>query len=108
MTERYNTLNKIVEKLSKIDIKYLSEDKRMLFEKAVKERLEIKKKIVIYKKNIQRLIPLFTKKLAKIQINNKIYGGTKIVANNAIIFLKEDIDSCIIKNVDGKIKVFKL
>ncbi len=108
MTERYSTLDKIVEKLSKIDINYLSEDKRILFEKAVKERLEIKKKIVVYKKDIQRLIPLFTKKLAKIQINHKIYGGTKIVANNAIIFLKEDIDSCIIKNVDGKIKVFKL
>ena len=108
MKERYNTLCKIVENLSNMDINYLSEDKQIVFEKSVKEKLEIKKKIVIYKKHIQRLIPLFTKKLAKIQINHRIYGGTKIVVNNAIIFLKEDTNSCIIRNVNGKVKIFKL
>lgn len=107
MNNRYDELEKIVEKLSKIDINYLSQDKRILFEKAIKEKLEIKKKILICKSEIQKIIPLFTKNKSKIEVLNKLYSGTKICANNAIIFIKEDIDKCVLKNIDGKIKVFK-
>ncbi len=107
LTERYNTLEKIVEKLSKIDINYLSEEKRILFEKSIKEKLDIKKKLLNHKSNIKKLIQFFTKRIGEVKVINNLYGGTKIVANDAIIFIKEDISNCVVKNVDGKIKVFR-
>ncbi len=107
MNNRYNELEKIVEKLSKVDINYLSEDKRILFEKAIKEKLSIKKKLVICKSEIQKITPLFTKNKSKIEVTNKLYSGSKICINNAIIFIKEDIAKCVLKNIDGKIQVFK-
>ncbi len=45
--------------------------------------------------------------MRKIKFLNNLYGGTKIVANNAIIFIKDDIKSCTLQNVDGKVKVFR-
>lgn len=107
MTEKYNILEKIVKKLSKIGINNLSNEKRVLFEKSVKEKLELKKKIVKYKSDIQRLVPLFTRNKSTIKVHHKLYSGTKIVVNNAIVFIKEDIERCILKNVDGKVKIFK-
>ncbi|WP_250278443.1 DUF342 domain-containing protein [[Clostridium] colinum] len=107
ITERYNVLEKIVEKLSETNIEDLCEHKRMILEKSIKEKLEIKKKIFKYKEIIKSLIPLFNKTNSQIKVINKLYSGTKIVINNAIIFIKEDLDSCILRNVDGKIKVFK-
>lgn len=107
MSERYSTLEKIVNKLSKIEIEYLSKDKRKLLEKSVKEKLELKRKILKYKQDLLMLIPLFTKTKSKLSVKNNLYGGTKIVINDAIMFIKEDIESCVLQNVDGKIEVFK-
>ena len=107
MTEKYNLLQKIVDKLSKIDVNNLSKEKRTLLEKSIKEKLELKKKIFKYKSDIQKLVPLFTSNKATLKVSHKLYGGTKIVINNAIVFIKEDIERCILKNIDGKIKIFK-
>ncbi len=107
MTEKYNLLQKIVDKLSKIDINNLSKEKRILLEKSIKEKLELKKKIFKCKSDIQKLVPLFTSNKASLKVSHKLYGGTKIVINNAIVFIKEDIERCILKNIDGKIKIFK-
>ncbi|WP_317367340.1 FapA family protein [uncultured Tyzzerella sp.] len=107
LSQRYNSLDKIVEKLSKMDINYLSDEKRALFEKSVKERLEIKRKILKCKNDLKIIIPFFTNRMGKIKVLNNLYGGTKIVANNAIIFIKDDIKSCTLQNVEGKVKVFR-
>ena len=60
-----------------------------------------------YKKTIKKLIPFFTSRIAKIQVVESLYGGTRIAVNNAVIYIKEDLDKCTITNVDGKIKIYR-
>ena len=105
--EKYEKLERIVEKLMAEDIERLSYEKRLILEKSIKEKLEIKKKILIYKKTIKKLIPFFTSRIAKIQVVESLYGGTRIAVNNAVIYIKEDLDKCTITNVDGKIKIYR-
>lgn len=107
LTIRFNELEKIIEKLTKVDIEYLPPDKRALLEKTVKEKLGIKKKLLNYKTIIAKLAPYFKKRIGKIKVLNSIRSGTKVVANNAVIFIKEDLSNCILKNVGGKVKVFR-
>lgn len=105
--DKYEEVKKIVDKLKKVDIETLSQEKRALFEKSIKEKLKLKKKIVSYKSDIRILIPLFTRKKSKIQVLENIYSGTKIGMNSSIMFIKEDLGACEIINEDGKIKIFK-
>ncbi len=106
MSEKYNKLERIVKKLSSLDINSLSKEKRILFEKSVKEKLEIKKLILVYKKNLKSLMPYFTSKKGMIKVTDTLYNGTKVVINNAVIFIKEDLRSCTLRNIDGKIEIF--
>ena len=105
-SEKYNKLERIVKKLSSLDINSLSKEKRILFEKSVKEKLEIKKLILVYKKNLKSLMPYFTSKKGMIKVTDTLYNGTKVVINNAVIFIKEDLRSCTLRNIDGKIEIF--
>lgn len=103
----YKKQEKIVEKLSNMDIEMLSDEKKVMFVTAIKKKLEIKKNIANYKKRMTVIMEMFIKRIAKIEISNILHSQTKIIINNAIIFVKEEVKNCVVKNIDGKIKIIK-
>lgn len=105
---RYEKLEKTIEFLSKKNIEKLSEEKKQLFSDSIKEKMEIKKRLSVLKRDITIIRPLFTKRMGKLQIRTYIHSGTKIVANDAILFIKEDLRACLIKNIEGKVEIFKI
>ncbi|MDE6181823.1 MAG: FapA family protein, partial [Eubacteriales bacterium] len=89
---KYENLEKIITFLSKKDIETLSEEKKKLFSDSIKEKMEIKKRLSILKRDISIIMPLFTKRMGKLEVKNCIYSGTKIVANNAVLFIKDTLE----------------
>lgn len=104
---RYEELQRIVKHLLKTDIKGLSEEKKELLLNSVKEKLEIKGKLINFKSEINELRPLFKKRIGVINVLGTIHRGTKIFANNAIMLVKEEINKCSVKNIDGEVKIIK-
>lgn len=103
----YNNQEKIVEKLSSMDIKDLSDEKKLLLVNSIKRKIELKKNITAYKKKILDVMRMFTKRIAKIEVSNILHSQTKIIVNNAIIFIKEEVSNCVVKNDNGVIKIIR-
>lgn len=105
--ERYDELEKIISVLSRQPFDKLSKEKKILFEESFKEKLEIKELLTKLKKELNAITYLFTRRMGKLEVYSTVYSGTKIIANNAVLFIKEDLKNCVIKNVNGQVMIFR-
>lgn len=103
--KKYSELEKIVKLLSKQDFDKLSIEKKELFEHSLKEKLKIKNLLSNLKEELSIITPFFTKRIGNLKIYSTAYAGTKIIANDAILFIKNDLKRCSIRNVDGKVMI---
>lgn len=104
---KYSKVEKIVNKLSKYDFNKLSLEKKNMLTNNIKTKIKLKKNVALYKQDINIILPVFTSRIGKIKVENILHSDTKIIVNNAVLFVKEKIEKCIVTNVNGKVKIIR-
>jgi len=101
-TQRYKSNEKLITVLSKIRDE-LSVDKKKILIEAIRSKILIKTKINELQAQISKSLSELNKCLGIIKAENIIHSGVKVTINNAVMFVKDDIQHCCLYNKDSKV-----
>lgn len=96
---------KIVENLSKYDIKKLSDARKKMLMESIRSKILIKTKINNTQAKIEELIDQLNKKNGRIEASDVIYTGVKVTINNAVMYIRDDLSFTCLYNKDGKVTI---
>ena len=94
---------KIVDNLSKQDIKQFSDTKKKMLMEAIRAKILYKTKINNTQAKIDNLLSMLNKKNGRVEASDIIYAGVKITINNSVMFVRDDLNFASLYNKDGKV-----
>lgn len=98
----YEKLEKIIETLSKVDAVTLSPEKKKILMDSLRTKIVYKAKINDMQAKIDNFKSQISSKNGIIEAA-KIYNGVKVTINNAVMYIRDDLDSARLYNKDGKV-----
>lgn len=96
---------KIVDILSKQDIKKLSDEKKKVLMDSIRSKILFKTKINDTQVKIDNLLGQLNNKNGKIEASDRIYTGVKVTINNAVMYVRDDLNFTCLYNKDGKVVI---
>lgn len=102
-TQDYKKTEKIIEMLSKVNISSLSDDKKRILMDAIRSKIMLKSKINAAQLKVDQQIASLNRKNGKIEANEVIYSGVKVMINNAVMYIRDDLSFVSLYNKEGKV-----
>lgn len=96
---------KIIDILSKQDIKNLSEEKKRVLMDSIRSKILLKSKINDTQAKIDLLLSQLNNRNGRIEASDRIYTGVKVTINNAVMYIRDDLLFTCLFNRDGKVAI---
>ncbi|MBR1444823.1 MAG: DUF342 domain-containing protein [Firmicutes bacterium] len=103
--EEYEKTMKIVDILSKVGINELPEDKKKILMESMRSKIVFKTKIKELQTRLDELQPHLNKKSGKIEAGNIIYSGVKVMINNTVMYIRDNLDCCALYSDGNKVRI---
>lgn len=101
----YDKTEKIIDILSKQDIKKLSEEKKRVLMESIRSKILLKSKINDTQMKIDSLLAHLNNKNGRIEASDRIYTGVKVTINNAVMYIRDDLTFTCLFNRGGKVAI---
>ncbi len=99
-------LDQAIDLLAKLkEAGQLTEERRNSLIKALQSKSYLTTKINELNEKIESIKPAFSKGAGTIKVKQKVLPGVKIIIGNAVLYAREDINSCTLYNKDGDISI---
>ncbi|MDR1913032.1 MAG: FapA family protein [Clostridiales bacterium] len=83
----------------------LDDTHKQILIKLLRTKIHLSDKLSHLKNALNDLRPMMDSSHGAIKVNKKLYYGVKIMIGNAVMYIKNDLESCELKNIEGQIKV---
>lgn len=103
--EQFKQTEKVIAVLQKIDISKLTDDKKKMLMDAIRSKIVLKSKINENQQKVSDILPKLKQKNGRISASNIIYSGVKITINDAVMYVRDDIQHCSLINNKGKVSI---
>ncbi|MBR1735529.1 MAG: hypothetical protein IJ736_00735, partial [Firmicutes bacterium] len=103
--EDYEKTMKIVDILSKVGINELPEDKKKILMDSMRSKIVFKTKIKELQTRLDELQPHLNKKNGKVEAGNIIYSGVKVMINNTVMYIRDNLDCCALYSDGSKVRI---
>ncbi len=102
----YDDHVKIVNVLSAGNIADLPQDKKNILLRAINSKKQAREKMLSIQAQINDIMPdLAGNKAASIKVSGVIRSGVKVLIGNAMMYIRDDIQNCMLINKEGKISI---
>ncbi len=103
--EQFKETEKVIIVLQKADVTTLSNDKKKMLMDAIRNKIVLKSKINESQKKIEVIMPKLKQKNGRVSVSNVIYSGVKVTINDAVMYVRDDIQHCSLFNNKGKVSI---
>lgn len=104
-SEDFKKTEKIIGILSKVDVNTLSNDKKKMLMDSIRSKILLKQKINACQLKAESLAAQLNAGNGRISVSDVVYAGVKVVINNAVMYIREDLQYCSLYNNKGKISI---
>lgn len=104
-SDDFKKTEKIIGILSKVDVNTLSNDKKKMLMDSIRSKILLKQKINACQLKAESLAAQLNAGNGRISVSDVVYAGVKVVINNAVMYIREDLQYCSLYNNKGKISI---
>ena len=102
---QFKETEKLISVLQRLDISKLTDDKKKKLMDAIRTKIVLKSKNNENQQKVTDIMPKLKQKNGKISASNVVYSGVKITINDAVMYVRDDMQHCSLINNKGKISV---
>lgn len=103
--EQFKETEKVINIIQKVDVTKLTDDKKKMLMDAIRNKIVLKSKINESQQKIEKILPMLKQKNGRVSASNVIYSGVKVTINDAVMYVRDDIQHCSLINNKGKVSV---
>jgi len=103
--EQFKSNEKVINVLQKTDVSKLTNDKKKMLMDAIRSKIILKSKINESQKKVETILPRLKQKNGRVSASNIIYSGVKVTINDAVMYVRDDIQHCSLINNKGKVSI---
>lgn len=104
-SEQFRQTEQAINILQKADITKLSDDKKKMLIDAIRSKLVLKSKITEAQQKVESILPQLKQKNGRISASSVIYSGVKVTIDDAVLYVRDDLQHCSLINNKGKVTV---
>ncbi len=104
-SENFKQNEKVINMLQKVDISKLTDDKKKMLMDAIRSKIILKSKINESQQKVEAIMPKLKQKNGKVSASNVVYSGVKVTINDAVMYVRDDIQHCSLTNNKGKVHI---
>lgn len=104
-TDEFVKSEKVIQILSKVPPSNLPDDKKRLLMQTIRSKIVLKTRINETQIKIDNLIASLNKKDGRINASEVVYSGVKVTINNAVMYIRDNIQHCSLYNDKGKVVI---
>lgn len=102
----YEKIDKIVESLTAMGkTKPLSEDKKAMLLKSIHTKSFLRDRLKATQEKLDFILPTLSVSKGVIIAHDVLHSGVKAQVGNAVIYIRDDIRKCTLRNKDGKVVI---
>jgi uncharacterized protein (DUF342 family) len=83
----------------------LDERKKTLLVKLLTTKIQLRNKLNETHEKIEEIIPVMKGRNGSIAVTGKIFFGVKVTIGDAIMYVKDDLSKCVLRNREGKVEI---
>ena len=72
---------------------------------AIRNKIVLKSKINENQQKVETIMPRLKQKNGRVSASNVIYSGVKVTINDAVMYVRDDLQHCSLINNKGKVSV---
>jgi len=103
--EQFKQTEKAISILQKMDISKMTDDKKKMLMDAIRSKIVLKSRINENQQKIDKIMPRLKQKNGRVSASNVIYSGVKVTINDAVMYVRDDIQHCSLINNRGKVSI---
>ncbi len=103
--EQFKSNEKVINVLQRADPSKLTDDKKKMLIDAIRSKIILKSKINESQKRVEVIFPKLKQKNGRVSASNIVYSGVKITINDAVMYVRDDIQHCSLFNNKGKVSI---
>ncbi|MCI8804282.1 MAG: DUF342 domain-containing protein [Clostridiales bacterium] len=103
--EQYKETEKVINIIQRVELTKLTDEKKKMLMDAIRNKIVLKSKINENQQKVETIMPRLKQKNGRVSASNVIYSGVKVTINDAVMYVRDDLQHCSLINNKGKVSV---